>query len=281
MTLCGARSGVRFESDLLGRLTSISSSIQSVYKELSDTFSAIPSEEKKLIYSSSNAFLEGSRAKLFVDKANELSFIITELRSIVKLKRSTIVQGQQISAVKDPDGLPAGTGASRPAWLETLVKKYTDFVAAKQAQPPPPPSSSSAASASASSSSAAAATTTTATTLAEVCGGDGSYGTTSSSTSSYKITKGKFACFLSLCVYGAISCIETQKDAIILLLEASNDSIVQIYHHFPLESVVSKILSQPKEYWGRRIYYFICSLSEVKAMPADADSVTNYTLYLY
>ncbi len=117
MTLCGARSGVRFESDLLERLTIISCSIQAIYKELSDMFSAMPSEEKKLVYNSSNAFLEGSRTKSFIDKVNELSFIIAELQSIVRTKRSTIAQGQKMSAVKDPDGLPAGTGASRPAWF--------------------------------------------------------------------------------------------------------------------------------------------------------------------
>lgn len=193
---------------------------------------------------------------------------------------------------KNIDGLSLSVSSSHPSWLETLEHKYSDFVASKQT------ASLSVSSEAIGSSSA------------------GMVSSKSQASSSFKMTKGKFACFLSLCVYGAISCTEAQKDAIILLLEASNDVILKIFHYLPLESIVPMILSQPKDYWSQRIFAFIrlvllleaiskhssflilfiistifhfkkiisfmlhSTLSELKAMPSDEDSITNYKLFV-
>ena len=92
LCLAGACSVVRFESDVLQKLTSLSGNVQVSYKAVSDTFGALSLEEKKYVYISSNSSPE--KIESFIAKANEFSVIIMELQSIISSKRSTISQGK-------------------------------------------------------------------------------------------------------------------------------------------------------------------------------------------
>lgn len=81
---------------------------------------------------------------------------------------------------------------------------------------------------------------------------------------------GKFACFLSFCILGLITCRSLEEEALRELTQASSDGT-----DFPTTSSSLSPQTVPKtqRYWAGRFFQFLKHLSELKSVPKDEKSL--------
>jgi len=101
------------------------------------------------------------------------------------------------------------------------------------------------------------------------------------------VTVGKFAAFLSCLVLKQVPVSEEEKNAVLFLLQASNDCHVHFHIDSGLvdlelngEEAEGEEKRRPQSYWARRFFAFLCALSELKSLPKDEKSVETFESFL-
>ena len=263
LLLCGGCVGVRFTGDELPALIASTTSCEALFVKIDSAFKALPTTDKnrrlhgpyEVIESTSSSSVRcthpddiaaGSESNEIANVQYQLDGYIDKMRqlqTLVRTKNATLPSPEERLKYqgygKDPDAIEGA--ASQPQWLSVLMAKYSKAVGLD---------------------------------------------TDESSVQTHghgKITLGKLAAYFSCIAMGLFACSADEKDAFFVILHASNDVrhtfsfetdeprsfIDRVGHSFP-----STIAAQ--QYWSKRFYNFLRTLTELKSMKEDEKSINQF-----